>query len=178
MSVDFGGEFNANETEIIESNFELLPEGIYQAKIVDSEKAPISSKADKGECLVLVWEITQGEFANRRIWQRLNLWAANFQSKDGGDGSSAARARAQSDLAKIGLATGKPVFAGSGELHERPCLIKVRVKKDKTGQYSDQNEISDVKALGAAAPSTVQSVGRAPAAASKGAPDWLQNRTA
>lgn len=137
--VQIAGHYDQN-AEPSSGDFDPIPAGEYPAFIEQSEIAEISSKAEKGRCLVLTWKITGEHFAGRLIWQRLNMWAENMNNLD------KVISIANSQFAMVREATGKLNVADTDELLQIPCIIKVKVKTDPTGQYGPQNEITNVKA--------------------------------
>jgi Protein of unknown function (DUF669) len=106
---------------------DVLPAAWYRAWIIDSELKP--TKAGDGEYLQLVWEILDGDHAARRVWDRLNVKNPN----------ETAQKIAQEALSAICHAVGVLRIANTGQLHGKPCLIRVTVKKQ--AGYEDQNEI-------------------------------------
>jgi len=117
-----------------------IPAGTYLAEIVESSIEPVSSKGNKGNCLKLVWKISEGEFAGRLIWQRLNIWAEEMNNLD------KVKSIANSQFASIRQACGKGIVNDTDELHFIPVQITVTVKVDPNGQYAPSNEVKSVKA--------------------------------
>ena len=62
--------FNANEVEP-NAPFEVIPAGKYNAVIVESEMK--ATRAGTGRYLKLVFEITDGEYAGRKLFASINL---------------------------------------------------------------------------------------------------------
>ena len=62
--------FNANEVEP-SRELDPIPAGKYVAVIVDSEMK--DTRAGTGRYLQLEFEITDGEYAGRKLWARLNI---------------------------------------------------------------------------------------------------------
>lgn len=122
-------------------DFDPIPAGEYRAEIVESDIEDISKKDNKGRCLKLTWKVQGGEFDGRLVWQRLNMWGENMTNND------KVVSIAQSQFASIRQATGKANVNDSTELHHIPCMIRVAVKVDQSGQYAPQNEIKAVKAV-------------------------------
>lgn len=154
---NLGGTFDATQVEP-NGDFDPVPAGEYRAMIVDSEISPISEQNDYGRCLNLSWKIDGGEHDGRLVWQRLSLWAENFKSKkpEKSDAQVTQESRdiAQRELSSICHAVGKLNVQDSQELHHLPCLIKVTIKTDKTGQYPPKNEVKGIKAADGSKPST------------------------
>ena len=120
--------------EVGNDDFEPITPGDYVALIVASEKK--ETKAKTGYYLEFTFQIVEGEFKGRRIWDRLNLWNAN------GTAVNIAKQR----LAQILKATGILNPSSSEELHDKPLLLKVvtRTRSD-TGELT--NEIKKVSSV-------------------------------
>ncbi|MCF3934318.1 DUF669 domain-containing protein [Acuticoccus sp. M5D2P5] len=166
--VDLAGAYDPN-AEAGGGDFEAIPAGQYTACIIDAERAPQSTREgapDHGDVLKLTWKITEGEYANRLIWQRLNLWWTGpeemFSERTGKPYNP--RKIAEGQFASIREAIGINSPKTTDEILERPCRITVKVRP-ATGQYRASNDISNVKALGGAVPAA-----RAPRPQSTGRP--------
>jgi len=133
-----------------------IPEGDYKAMITDSEMKP--TRAGTGEYLQLVWEVTDGEHATRRIWDRLNLK----------NPSEKAVQIAERDLSSIMRALGLQEMQDTEELHYKELLVSVTIRRGDNG-FEDSNEIKAYAPLGASAPAPTKE----PAAASAKKP-WEQ----
>lgn len=131
---DSGFDATAPENQ---SDRSVVPAGTYTAIIAASEK--VATKDGKGQYLKLQWQIVRGEFINRVIFQNVNLWLAPEKDQ--------AIKIARGQMSEICRACGVLTPKDSSELHGKACDIKVKVRK--SDQYSDQNEISGVKAAGA-----------------------------
>jgi hypothetical protein len=142
------GTFDPNE--IPDDDFDLLPPGKYLAQVIESALA--DTKNGTGQILTLTFEIMDGEFERRRVWERLNIVNANPD----------AQRIAQQQLKRLCDASGAGVINDSEELHFKPVVIDVGVRQDKTGQYRDQNSIK-----GFAPAEGGQSSAARPAAASR-----------
>ena len=120
--------------EVGNDDFEPITPGDYVALIVASEKK--ETKAKTGYYLEFTFQIVEGEFKERRIWDRLNLWNAN----------KTAVKIANQRLAEIRQATGVLNPSSSEELHDKPLLLKVvtRTRSD-TGELT--NEIKKVSSV-------------------------------
>ena len=78
----FATDFNANDPNIPEDNrsFDLLPNGWQPAHIIEAEVR--RTKAGTGELLALTWEILDGPFAKRRVWQNINILNQSQQAQE------------------------------------------------------------------------------------------------
>ena len=152
--------FNANEVEP-SVGFEAIPAGNYQAVIVDSDMKP--NKAGTGEYLQLEFEITEGEFRNRKLWARLNLKNPN----------AAAVRMARADLSAICHAVNVICPGDSVELHNLPLTITVKCRKTPDGDIV--NEIRGYSAKNApVTPATPATAAPVPPASST--PPWARQQ--
>ena len=117
--------FNANEVEPSKT-FDPIPAGKYIAVITDSEMK--ETRAGTGRYLQLEFEITDGEFAGRKLWSRLNIENQNAE----------AVRMARADLSAICRAVNVLTPSDSIDLHNLPLVIKVHCRKDKnTGEITN-----------------------------------------
>lgn len=117
--------FDASEVEP-SKGFDPLPEGRYTALIVDSEEKPTNS--GKGSYLSLKFQIIDGEHKNRTLFSNLNL----------DNPSEQAVAIAKRDLSAICRAIDVITPKDSSELHNKPMVIKVGLRKRKdTGEMAN-----------------------------------------
>jgi len=135
--------FNANEVNP-SVGFEPIPNGKYQAVVVDS--CFKDTKSGSGRYLELTFEIIEGEYKGRKVWARLNLENPN----------STAVEIARAELSAICRAVNVMQPKDSAELHNLPLEIGVVCKKrPDTDEIS--NEIKSYAARGsqqAVAPQT------------------------
>lgn len=106
---------------------EPLPAGEYKVQIVQSEMK--ETKNGSGQMLVLEMDvIDNGEFANRKIWDRLNIINANKTAQE----------IAQRTLSSICHAVGIiGQLTDSEQLHFKPMTIKVAVREHNDNLYND-----------------------------------------
>ena len=168
-----GGVFDASKVDP-NAGFDVIPAGKYIAQIIKSDMLPTSD--GQGQFLKLEYEIIEGEFKGRRLWNNLNLV----------NNSALAVEIAQRDLSAICHAVGEIEVSDSEQLHFKPLLVTVKVRpagKDKKGiEHNAQNEIggharaSDLP-LPTARPAT-QAVARPAPAPAKAPPPWAKSRAA
>ncbi|MFZ5828807.1 MAG: DUF669 domain-containing protein [Planctomycetota bacterium] len=120
------GGFDANNYQ--PTSFDVLPNGEYEVVIVGSELKP--TKAGNGRYLELTLQVLNGEYQNRKLFDRLNIFNPNQQAQDIARGMLSAICRA------VGVLTPKD----SSELHNKPLRVKIKVKSD--AEYGDRNEIT------------------------------------
>lgn len=146
--------FDTNTAPKRENNYELLPAGWYTAQVTESEIVPL--KSGVGQALKLTFEVLQDGYRNRKVWARLNIRHS---------GSPEAERIANEQLRELCESVGIVRMSDTVELHNKPVQIKVKVRKDTTGQYEDQNEVTAYKpAGGAAAPAGIAQRAATPAA--------------
>lgn len=141
---------------------EAVPAAVYLANIIASELK--DTKSGSGKYLQLTWEILEGPFARRKIFERLNVVNGNKTAENIG----------KSQYSKLCTAAGFPTQQKiSTVLHGIPCRIKVVVKTD--AQYGDSNEIKNYEAVAGARPGMA-----APASAAQpaSAAPWARNKAA
>jgi hypothetical protein len=127
MTADLRG-FDAREVEPMET-FEPIPEGKYVCAITGSEMKP--TKAGDGSYLEITFQVIEGEYKGRLLWDRLNL-----------DNRNALAVKiARSQLASICKAVGVLTPNDSQELHDLPLQVTAKLKKrEDNGEMT--NEIS------------------------------------
>lgn len=126
------------------SSFEVLPPGSYTVQIVLSEMRP--TKNGQGQYLALELDVLEGEYAGRKLFDRLNLVNPNAQAVE----------IAQRTLSAICHATGRMQVKDSEDLHLVPMLADVTVQPPKNG-YGESNKIKYRPLEGRGAPSKASS---------------------
>ena len=124
--------FNAEEVEP-SSSFDLISAGWYKAIISNSEIKP--TRDGYGEYLSLTLQVIEGQYENRLVFARLNLKNANDKAVE----------IARKDLAAICRAVGVMSPQSSEELHDKPLMIKVKVRP-ASGEYEASNDVGGYKA--------------------------------
>ena len=128
--------FDANQVEPTAS-FDPLPAGKYVAAITNSQKKP--TKNGDGSYLELVFTVLDGEYKDRKVWDRLCTDHPNAMTVK----------IARGNLSAICRAVGVMQPRDSVELHNIPLLITVKCKKrTDTGELT--NEIKGYEAKAAA----------------------------
>lgn len=130
--------FNATQVQP-QASFDPIPAGKYICQIVESEIK--STKAGTGQQLVLTWEVLEGDFKGRKVWDRLNISNPNKQAEQ----------ISQAALSAICHAAGVLQLQDSAQLHNKPMRIRVNIKKSEG--YEPSNEVKGYEAItGNAAP--------------------------
>jgi hypothetical protein len=121
-----------------------IPAGWYKAMMDESEMKP--TKNGDGAYLACRFVILEGQYQGRKVFTNLNLRNANAQAQE----------IAFKQLSAIAHAVNILQVGDSSQLHNIPMQIKLKIRKDESGQYEDQNEIVNWKnvneAVGAAPP--------------------------
>lgn len=118
-----------------QDSFEPIPAGWYECMIVESEMK--TNKAGTGQYLQLRLDVTEGDYANRVLFERLNLDNPNQTAVE----------IAQRTLSAICHATGVLQPSDSSDLHNIPLRVKVSVRPAGNG-YDASNDIKGYESLG------------------------------
>lgn len=139
-----GGTFDPTEVPQDERSFEPMPAGDYNCQIVESEVVPTRTG---GEMLKLTLEVIDGQFANRKVWDNLNIRNSNPQAQ-----SIAHRA-----LADLCAACGLGPISDSEELHFKPFVAVIKIDPERTvgdKTYDARNGVKRYKARGGQPPAS------------------------
>ena len=147
----FGQTFDASSIEP-SSGYDVLPPGKYLAQIVASEMRV--TKDGLGQYLYLEVDILDGQYAGRKLFDRLNLINANPDAVQ----------IAQRTLSSICRAVGKLQVSNSEQLHLIPLIADVRVRPPK-GMYGESNSIRYLPRNASPAPMPAATAPTAPIAA-------------
>jgi hypothetical protein len=121
--------------------FEVIPPGKYVCQIVASERRP--TKSGDGAYLWLEEEILEGEYAGRRVFDRLNIQNQNVQTVE----------IANRTLSALCHAVGELKVKNSEQLHFKPFVATVRVRPPSDG-YDASNEVRGYAPVGGSAPAS------------------------
>lgn len=150
---------------------EPIPAGTYLSHITESDL--VSAKSGNGQNLKLTFEVLDGQFKGRKIYETLCVQHTN------GDTQRIAQAK----LSAICHATGLLRVQDSSELHYKPIKLNVTVQPPANG-YDAQNRIKGYEAANPAgayapqqfAPQQPQQFAPPPAAPASGAPAWAAKK--
>jgi hypothetical protein len=139
-----------------------VPAGTYLAQCIDSDVQPL--KSGNGTGLKLTFEIIDGQYKGRRIWENLNI---QHSSED-------TQRIAQSQLSALCHAVNVIKLQDTAALHHKPVTIKVVVREAK-GEYQASNNIKGYESAGGSVPAFLAPVAdAAPAAPVSKAPAWAK----
>ena len=137
-----GTTFDPNEVPQDERSFEPLPVGDYNCQITESE---IIETRTGGEMLKLTLEVIDGPFANRKVWDNLNIRNAN----------ATAQSIAHRALADLCAACGSGPISDSDELHFKPFVATLKIEPERTvgdRTYDARNAVKRYKGRGGQPP--------------------------
>ncbi|AWN43141.1 DUF669 domain-containing protein [Methylobacterium durans] len=137
-----GNTFDPADVPEDERSFEPMPEGDYNVQIVESE---IAATKNGGDMLKLTLEVIDGQFANRKVWDNLNIRNSN----------PTAQQIAQRALADICTATGTGPITDSEDLHFKPFVATLKIEPPRTvgdKTYDARNAVKRYKARGGQPP--------------------------
>lgn len=141
---DLGGPFDANAKENNPSN--ALPAGEYPVVLV------ASSRPEGKSYLKCEFQITAGEFKNRKLFHYFNLWHANTEPRDIAKGQFSQFCRA------VGVLTP----SDSKDLEMKPLIIKLNAKDSGDGVQNNITKFSPKPLATAPAPApTTEAAGAA-----------------
>lgn len=137
---------------------EPLPRGMYQVIVIESAIKP--TQAGTGEFIELTLQVVDGEFAGRRVWDRLNVSNPNKTAED----------IAKRQLQELCLAVGVSTLNETEQLHDVPVLAEIDLdRKDQS-----RNRVMGYQAVGGAKPIASQAArpASAPPTAKPAARPW------
>jgi hypothetical protein len=108
-----------------------IPDGWYKAWITESELKHNSNK--NGRLFEFTWEVLEGEHKGCHIWDRLNVE----------NPSETAQRIAREALSAICHAVGVLQMKHSGQLHGKPCMVKVVTKPGDAKKDLQGNILKD-----------------------------------
>jgi hypothetical protein len=154
-------QFNGFDANQVDPNvaYEPLPAGWYKAVITTSEEKP--TKAQTGSYLQLSLEVIEGPMQGRKLTDRLNLNNPNATATE----------IAYRTLSAICHAVGIMTPRTSSDLHDKPLMVKVKVKP-ADGQYSASNEVAGYEAVGKTTTQETVSAGASSSASGGATPPW------
>lgn len=129
-----------------------IPAGVYLAQAIESDVRPL--KSGMGRSLSITFQVLEGQYVNRKVFANLNIEHR---------GSAEAERIAQSQLSALCHAVGVLKPQDSSALHMKPVRIRVKIRKDESGQYGDKNEVTGYEAAQGGLPPPAAAAARSPA---------------
>ncbi|QJI53378.1 ssDNA-binding protein [Alteromonas phage vB_AcoS-R7M] len=164
--------FDATQVQPNAGASDPVPAGWYSAMVDESEIKP--TKGGDGAYLQLRLNIIDGQYANRKLWVRLNIQNPSQQAVD----------IAMSDLSAICHAVGVMHLQDSNQLHGIPMKVKVKLRP-ATENYEASNDVTSYKNINENVGGTEQAGGTPAGFGSAGAtgqnnggqPAWANQQT-
>ena len=163
--------FNTSENPPTQE-FEVIPAGKYAVRIEEAEVA--ETKAKTGILVNVTLVITEGQYANRKLWDRMNIK----------NPSEIAERIGRGQLSSLCNAVGLPNCTDENQLKGRSCIANVKVKTPKNAADGSEpfNAISSYSPYGGSvtpppAPPVAQSAPVPPLAAPQAGgvkPPWMK----
>lgn len=124
--------FDANAPENNQKS--VLPAGEYDVICVKSERK--QTKDGLGAYLNCEFKVTRGEYQNRTIFHKFNLWLTKDKQQ--------AIDIAKGQFSEFCRAVSVPTPKDSSELHNKPLAVKINAKESK--DYGVQNNVTKFSA--------------------------------
>ena len=112
-----------------------IPAGTYLAHCTESDVGPL--KSGNGTGLKMTFEILDGQYKGRRVWENLNIQHTNEDTQR----------IAQSQLSALCHAVNVIKLEDTAALHFKPVKVKV-VVREAQGQYQASNNIKGYESAG------------------------------
>jgi len=140
--------FDISTYEAPKSDYDPLPKGEYMAMVTESQMKV--TKAGTGEYLALTMQIIEGKYADRKIWENLNLHNPNEVAEN----------IARANLKAVSEACGFAELDDTDQLNDIPFILVLDIdRKDPT-----RNRVMGYKRAGSGAASSASSTASATAA--------------
>ena len=118
------------------TSFNVVPVGTYVAQVTDA--CVMQPQSGDGYYVKLTWQITEGEYEGRYVWQNITFLHSKTQAVTIG----------RQQFKDLCIATGISEQVTDVEIFKYiPCRLKVGIEKDKQGVYSDKNRVSRILPL-------------------------------
>jgi hypothetical protein len=131
--------FQADPNDAQEQSFDPVPAGSYPVIIEDSDY--VDNKKQNGKMVKLTYQIIDGPFKGKKLFENLNLENPNDQAVQ----------IARRTLNAICVAVGVPHVQDTAQLHNIPLMVEVKMKDSP--EYGMQNVIKKHLAIDGSAPS-------------------------
>jgi hypothetical protein len=133
-----GGSLNFNASDYQpRAEVGAVPAGKYLCIAEDTERK--NTKNEEAQYLQITWQIIEGEYKGRKIFERLNLWKA--QGGDWVRRTDDAGTIAGQTMSGILMALGIATIRNHEELRGKKAFLKVKVRKSE--EYGDSNDVQN-----------------------------------
>lgn len=132
--------FDASSVEPADNDFTPLPVGDYKVVISASEIKETNSNPGN-KYLKFTFDVIDGKYKGRKIFENLNLWRANNTDKD----KTTIRI-ANQKLSGLCRAVGNMKITDSAQLHNKPLLVTLKITP-ASGDYGEGNAITAYKSI-------------------------------
>ena len=112
------------------TDFAPIPADQYDVVVTNTELRPTRTG---GQQMVVELTVTSGDYANRKLWYRINTACSNPEAVRIG----------MDQLQRMSLSLGVRSFNATEELHGRECIASVIVTHDP--KYGDGNDIKSFR---------------------------------
>ena len=116
--------------------FEPIPAGRYVASITDAKAGPL--KSGKGQAVTAKWEVQDGEYAGRQIFDRIIV------SHESAEAMKFGRRKLKDIADAVGVTE---AITDLTVLQNKPCSISVKIEDDPNGDYPPKNRVGRVKPI-------------------------------
>lgn len=130
--------FNADDVEPLD--FSPLPVGDYKMAVTASTINETKSNPDN-KYLKLTFEVIEGKYKGRKVFENLNLWRAGNSERD-----EITVRIAQQNLSSLCRALGITKLGDSSALHGKPVIVSLKINP-ATEYYGESNSVRAYKPL-------------------------------
>lgn len=118
-----------------QASYAPIPAGVYLACVTDSDI--VVPKSGNGQGLKLTFDILDGQFNGRKVFEYLNIRHSNPDTER----------IAQSQLSALCHAAGVIKLSDTAQLHNIPVRIRVKIRP-ASGDFEARNSVSGYEAAG------------------------------
>lgn len=150
--------FDVNELPVSDNNYDPLPEGWYNCRIVEATIK--QTKSGTGQYISIRYDVTGPSHQGCQVFGTLNIKNDSQKAEEIG----------RQQLGQLMRAIGLARVTDTDQLINGELQIKLSIKRDE--QYGYKNEIKAFKAINASAAPMPQATVSGPAAQASAAPPW------
>jgi hypothetical protein len=115
---------------------ELFPTGNYVASITDARVSTL--KSGRGQAITITWQIESGAYANRYVFDSVIV------KHESADAMKFGRRKLKdiADACEV-----KDAITDLTVLHNKPCLLYVKIEHDDSGDYPPKNRVGRLRPI-------------------------------